>query len=256
MKALIIVVVAVVALGGGGYGGYTMGYSGGEEAGYDGGYSAGQEVGYSQGHEEGYDEGEDEGYTEGYDSGKDEGYAEGRNAGYISGKKDGRAEGYTSGKTEGYAEGIAKGQQEGYGQGYATGHDEGYSEGLEAGGEGYTIRDPTYAEVIAFLLTDTTNSNEYSDPTYVCDHFSRDVCNNAEDAGFRCAFVGLRYPEGSGGHSIIAFNTSDRGLVYFEPQTDDRVEPAVGEKFHECVEGQPFAPPPYDDTIDDILVIW
>ena len=258
MKGVIIAIVVVVALGGGGYGGYVMGYSGGEEAGYNTGYPAGQEAAYSQGHEEGYDEGstagydegKDDGYTEGYNVGKDDGYTEGHNKGYLSGKQDGRAEGYSSGKTEGYAEGLADGKQEGYDEGHTTGYDE----GLAAGGAGYTIRDPTYAEVIVFLLNDTTDSNDYIDDIYVCEHFARDVCNNAEEEGLRCAFVGLRYPNHS--HAIIAFNTSDQGLIYFDPQVDARVEPVVGKKYHECVEGRPFSPPPIDDTIMDILVIW
>lgn len=262
MKGVIIAIVIVVALGGGGYGGYVMGYSGGEEAGYNTGYSAGQEAGYSQGHEEGYDEGstagydegKDAGYTEGYEVGKDDGYTEGHHKGYLSGKQDGRAEGYSSGKTEGYAEGLADGKQEGYDEGHTTGYDEGYDEGLAVGGAGYTIRDPTYAEVIVFLLNDTTDSNEYIEGVYECQHFVRDICDNAEAEGFRCAYVSLRYP--AQGHAIVAFNTSDRGLVYFDPQVDARVEPVVGKKYHECVEGHPFSPPPIDDTIMDILVIW
>ena len=234
MKVLIIAVVAVVALGGGGYGGYTMGYSGGEEAGYEGGYSAGQEIAYSQGHDEGYEKGNTEGYTEGYDEGKDEGYTEGHDKGYLSGK------------------------QEGYTDGYASGTVDGYQDGVEAGlGHGYTIKDPTYAEVIAFLERDTTDSNEYIEGIYECQHFVRDICDNAEAEGFRCAYVGLRYP--AQGHAIVAFNTVDRGLVYFEPQFDAGVEPVTGKRFRECVileEGVEYIPPPGDDTIIDIVIIW
>ena len=242
MKALIIVVVAVVALGGGGYGGYTMGYSGGEEAGYDGGYSAGEEIGRSQGQDEAYEKGNTEGYAEGYDEGYGEGYGEGKDEGYT----EGHDKGYSSGKTEGYADG------------YASGTVDGYEDGVEAGlGHGYTIKDPTYAEVIAFLERDTTDSNEYMLDTYECEHFVRDICNNAEAEGFRCAYVGLRYPVQ--GHAIVAFNTVDRGLVYFEPQFDAGVDLVIGKNFYKCIipeEGVVFTAPAADDTIMDIVVIW
>ncbi len=92
---------------------------------------------------------------------------------------------------------------------------------------------------------------------YVCSHFARDVCNNAENEGLRCAFVEIRYPDG--GHSIIAFNTTDEGLIYFEPQSDEIVKPVVGKRYYKCIETKPgyrYEKPPYDDTIVDILVIW
>ena len=132
---------------------------------------------------------------------------------------------------------------------------------MEAGlGHGYTLKDPTYEEAVTFLRQDKTDENEYIEDTYgvyVCSHFARDVGNNAEEAGLRCAFVELRYLEG--GHAIIAFNTIDKGLVYFEPRTDDRVRPVVGKRFYQCIEPKPgyyYEKPDFDDTIMDILVIW
>jgi len=125
---------------------------------------------------------------------------------------------------------------------------------------GYTLRDPTYKEVITFLRQDKTDENEYVEDTYgvyVCSHFARDACNNAEEAGLRCAFVELRYLDG--GHAIIAFNTIDEGLVYFDAITDERVRPVVGKRYYQCIEpeaGHYYEEPPHDDTIMDILVIW
>ena len=92
--------------------------------------------------------------------------------------------------------------------------------------------------------------------SYSCSHFARDVCNNAELAGLRCAFVSLRYPER--GHAIVAFNTIDEGLVYFDPQHDELVRPVIGKLYYQCIEsrqGYYYLKPPYDDTIVDILVI-
>jgi len=110
------------------------------------------------------------------------------------------------------------------------------------------------------LREDKTDKNEFVEDTYgvyVCSHFARDVCNSAEQEGLRCAFVELRYLEK--GHTIIAFDTIDKGLVYFEPQTDEVVKPVIGKRFYQCIEPRPgyyYEEPPHDDTIMDILVIW
>ena len=172
-------------------------------------------------------------------AGYDDGYLAGHNVGYLAGSEDGYDEGYTLGQDDGYI------------QGQADGYAEGYAVGIEAGtGHGYCLKDPTYGEAIAFLNSDLTDWNEYTED-YVCSHFSRDVCNNAEAAGLRCAFVELRFADS--GHTIIAFDTIDRGLVYFEPQFDDEVELEIG-KSYSFLNG--YVAPSVDDHIEDILVIW
>jgi hypothetical protein len=217
MKRVIISLAIVVIAGIGGFTLYYMAYARGDTAGYGRGYSTGQEIGYSSGRQDGYSDG------------------------YVSGKADGYDEGYDLGEADGY--------------------NEGYDEGLEAGlGHGYALRDPTYEQATSFLRRDKTDKNEYVEDTYgvyVCSHFARDVCNNAEAEGLRCAFVGLRYLEG--GHSIVAFDTIDKGLVYFDAMTDERANPVVGERYYRCIEPRPgyyYAEPDFDDTIMDILVIW
>jgi hypothetical protein len=185
-----------------------------------------------------YGIGDAAGYDKGYSAGQEVGYSSGKQDGYDLGKEEGYNTGYTSGKTDGY--------------------DDGYAEGMQAGlGHGYTLRDPTYKEAVVFLREDKTDRNKYDEDSYVCSHFGRDVCNNAEEKGLRCAFVELRYSDE--GHSIIAFNTIDKDLVYFEPQSDEMVNPIIGKRFYQCVEPKPgyyYEKPSYDDTIMDILVIW
>ena len=180
-------------------------------------------------------------YSEGDTAGYENGYSVGHEAGYSIGQEAGYEEGYSSGKTDGY--------------------DEGYEVGVEASLEhGYILRDPTYKEAVTFLREDKTDKNKYVEDTYgvyVCSHFARDVCNNAEGQGLRCAFVELRYLEG--GHALIAFNTIDKGLVYFTPQTDEGVKPVVGKRYYQCIEPKPgyyYEKPSFDDTIMDILIIW
>ena len=185
-------------------------------------------------------------------------YSGGETAGYENGYSVGQEAGYSLGKQDGYDEGYVSGKRDGYDEGYDLGKADGYDEGVEAGlGHGYTLRDPTYKEVVAFLRKDKTNLNKYVEGTYVCSHFARDVCNNAESEGLRCAYISLIYPDG--GHTIIAFDTIDEGLVYFESQTDERAKPIVGKRYYKCVEPKPgyyYEKPSFDDTIIDILVIW
>jgi hypothetical protein len=187
-------------------------------------------------------------------------YGSGKTAGYDKGYSAGQDAGYSSGKTDGYNTGYTSGKTDGYNTGYTSGKTDGYQEGMQAGlGHGYTIKDPTYAQALAFIKEDKTDGNKYVDPTYVCTHFSRDVCNNAENKGLRCAFVELRYPDKTG-HTIVAFNTTDKGLVYFEPQSDMIARPAIGKRYYQCQDLPPgysgYLTPAYDDTIEDILVIW
>jgi hypothetical protein len=179
-------------------------------------------------------------YSVGDAAGYDEGYLAGQKVGYITGNQEGYSDGYNLGKNEGYDEGRT------------TGYAEGYADGMEAGaGHDYCLKDPTYAEAVAFLASDRTDRNHYDDESYVCSHFSRDVCNNAEAEGLRCAFVELRYSDA--GHSIVAFDTIDRGLVYFEPQFDDEVSVEIGWRYSQLND---YVTPSYDDVIRDILVIW
>ncbi len=214
-------------------------------------------IAYVLGDAEGYEAGK----TIGYISGKQDGYKEGEEAGYYSGKADGYTQGESVGYISGRGDGYSEGEAIGYEDGYSEGKTDGYDEGVEASlGHGYTLRDPTYKEVITFLRQDKTDKNKYIEDTYgvyVCSHFARDVGNNAEEAGLRCAYVSLRYLDG--GHAIIAFNTIDKGLVYFTPQTDERVKPVVGKQYYQCIEPRPgyyYGKPSFDDTIMDILLIW
>jgi len=179
-------------------------------------------------------------------------YAVGDAVGYDEGYLAGQKVGYITGNQDGYGDGYNLGQDEGYDEGEAAGYVEGYADGLDAGtGHGYCLQDPTYAEAVAFLSSDRTDRNRYDDDSYVCSHFSRDVCNNAEAEGWRCAFVELRYSDS--GHSIVAFDTIDQGLVYFEPQFDDEVRVELGRSYSQLND---YVIPSFDDVIRDILVIW
>jgi hypothetical protein len=174
------------------------------------------------------------------------------NVAYARGEAAGYDEGYSSGQDVGYTSGTQEGYDEGYDEGYNAGKADGYDEGVAASlGHGYTLRDPTYQEAVSFIAQDRTDEKAYIEDVYVCSHFARDVGNNAEEKGLRCALVDIRYPDG--GHSIVAFNTIDKGLVYFEPQFDDEVKVIINQSYSQL---NNYLKPAGDDTIRDILVIW
>lgn len=84
------------------------------------------------------------------------------------------------------------------------------------------ILNPTYDEVILFLDNDKTDRNEWVKDIYDCTQFSHDVMRNALNQGLYSCVVRIDYDDRTA-HNIIAFNTSDHGLQYFEPQTDENV---------------------------------
>jgi len=112
---------------------------------------------------------------------------------------------------------------------YQVGYEAGYEQGVEDGaGSGWYIRDPTYAEAIAFISLDETDKNDWTED-YVCYDFTADFEGNAFQMGYRCGFVYIEFSETA--HAIACFNTTDSGLIYVEPQTDEIVDVAVGQLY-------------------------
>ena len=167
---------------------------------------------------------------------------------YVYGHNKGYDACYEAEQKTNYTEGYTTGKQDGYDVGYNVG----YKAGLEETISGYNLRDPNYQDMKDFLSQDTTDSIAYVDGEYVCTDFSAAVNNNAESHGFRCAMVDIWYPEGYG-HNIIAFDTTDRGLIFIEPQFDQEVKLITGKSYSEI---NNFTQPPRDDTIQRFLVSW
>lgn len=112
-------------------------------------------------------------------------------------------------------------------------------------------RDPTYGEVIQFLKEDLTNYEKYNIDAYNCRDYSADVIRNAEARGIRAAYVSIRLRQGS--HAVVGFDTVDKGLLFFEPQTDKEVVLPVGESY---LGANAYKPKPgQDDTITRVTVI-
>ncbi len=108
-------------------------------------------------------------------------------------------------------------------------------------------RNPTYAELVEFLRTDTTDDYPYiltfssgsfyygspeshmelerlkniingtenpRDPK-VCADFAERLHNNAEKAGIRCGYISINFDDGIG-HACNVFETIDSGIVYID----------------------------------------
>lgn len=89
----------------------------------------------------------------------------------------------------------------------------------------------TYHEVEAFINEDKTDKNEYDLDEYNCHNFSCDVAKNANNQGLKAVYVGIRYYEPKDeteGHAVVGFDTIDQGLVFIEPQSDERIDLQYG----------------------------
>ncbi len=176
--------------------------------------------------------------------------------------------GYWYGNHEGYIVGQSDSSASSYKQGYGEGQQKGYMDGLTEGqrlasqlalpgvkkgsASTFNTHNPTYQEVKDFLAEDRTNSKHYVKDQYVCSDYASEVNNNAESRGIRCAVVELRWPNDYA-HALVAFDTVDKGLLYFEPQSDAQVTVEVGQSYSRVNHQEP---PSQDDTILRVLVMW
>ena len=139
-----------------------------------------------------------------------------------------------------------------YNEGYNDGKTQGYQEGvIDGAGTGYNIRDPTYAEAMAFIASDNTDLNDYTDD-YVCMNFVAEFKNNAFNAGFKAGCVYIQFPQRYH-HGIACFDTVDKGLLFVETQTDEIVTLSIGDFYFDRTVHDP---PNFDDTIVHYVIIW
>jgi hypothetical protein len=187
------------------------------------------------------------GYNNGSDASFNTGYDLGYTHGYVAGNISAYELGYTNGNLSGYVLGFQYGNLTGYDLGYNDGYLKGVIDGV---GTGYNIRDPTYQEMLDFIALDKTDENEYSE-NYTCFHFTADVKSNAFKEGYRCGFVYILFSDSA--HAIVCFNTTDHGLIFIEPQSDEIVTLTIGQPYWDRTK---YPPPDYNDTIISFTIIW
>lgn len=114
----------------------------------------------------------------------------------------------------------------------------------------------TEADVISFIENDTTDNLTYDALNFSCSDFSAMVNNHAMTLGINSSVIILRFEDTTSGHALVGFNTTDKGTIYFEPQTDERVvNLTIGKEYWtECIIGSHADHA--NDTIRRIIKIW
>ncbi len=90
--------------------------------------------------------------------------------------------------------------------------------------------DPTWQQLESFLIADKTDEKDYVPGTFMCGTFAEELHNNAEAAGIKAAWVTADFTDGSEGHALNAFYTTDKGLVYIDcgGETEQEAIQSVG----------------------------
>jgi len=86
------------------------------------------------------------------------------------------------------------------------------------------IVQPSYAELLNFIREDKTDELKFIEENnqFVCTDFANTFVRNFREKGFySCTAILYFSKPPNSSHAIVAVNTTDLGLVYVEPQTDD-----------------------------------
>jgi len=117
------------------------------------------------------------------------------------------------------------------------------------------LRDPTYLEALQFIESDQTDKNLYKAQEYTCANFATEFKSNALKAGYRCGYVRVFFADWS--HALNCFNTTDRGLIFVEPQLDEIVTLTIGQPYWDRTRYAPrYNGRTYNDTVTGFLIEW
>jgi len=103
---------------------------------------------------------------------------------------------------------------------------------------------------MAFMSSDKTWQNQYT-TAFDCENFAGMFKTDAFNAGYRCFYVVID-TDGLYGHAIVAFKTTDDGIIYIEPQLNQVVKVIMGANY-ESTNG--FLPNIGSGSITKILLI-
>ena len=85
------------------------------------------------------------------------------------------------------------------------------------------LENPTWEELKRFIEVDQTDTFEYIPNEFDCEGFAIKLRDNAWRRGFRSAYVAIGFGENAAGHTLNAFQTTDKGLVYIDNAQKDTV---------------------------------
>ena len=89
---------------------------------------------------------------------------------------------------------------------------------------------PRWSDVESFLKNNLINKNKWDEDKYDCTAFTNDLIIEALNNNIFMCTVEIEWKDG--GHIIVAVNTSDKGLIYIEPQTDNVIDLSLGLNGH------------------------
>ena len=165
---------------------------------------------------------------------------------------------FSSRVTDAQARGLEVGSIQGYETGFLEGIRAGYQEGSKIGYELFDDKDtnsfqegsfftynPTYDEVQEILAENNQTT-------------AMEINNFVEANGIRTAYVRCQIARKSVEgtvtvYNLVAFETTDRGLIFIRPRSHEEVTIQIGKSYSE-LNGLP--PRPYDDTITKITIFW
>jgi hypothetical protein len=78
----------------------------------------------------------------------------------------------------------------------------------------------SWNELSDFLAKDHTNWHAYNADTYTCVNYAMDLTSHAHSEKIHAWIVGVVFNHTEPGHAFVAFETTDKGVVWIEPQSD------------------------------------
>jgi hypothetical protein len=98
-------------------------------------------------------------------------------------------------------------------------------------------KNPTWQQLKDFITKDKTEDHQYIENVYDCSQFSQALHDKAEAVGIKAAEVNVSFLNERAGHALVAFITSDYGLVYIDcTQSPDTVSNVIAGKEFRAVE--------------------
>jgi hypothetical protein len=110
-------------------------------------------------------------------------------------------------------------------------------------GNNYELHDPFYEEIEIFIENKSLT-------------FAKESIDAAKIKGLRCAYAQVIMGEELYMYDLIAFDTIDKGFVYFQPEKQLFVTPIIGKTYKECIIDNQQNFSTFNDTIVDIIYIW
>lgn len=80
-----------------------------------------------------------------------------------------------------------------------------------------------FQEVLDFIEFDETDENEYERDGFNCVNFSKMLHDNAEEFGIKAGVIIVMFEDNHSGHAFNVFNTTDKGLVFIDSCSGDRI---------------------------------